>query len=103
MSALAPLSWLKLAQFLQAVVVALSGEMINGVPQELHVAALPGSAGQAFRDRLSQRLVVIRDHELDPVETALLQPHPHSRTRAGASSYPRKADNIRAPTPLTPK
>src|SRR5262249_31194509 len=64
----------KPAQFLQAVVVALSGEMIDGIPQEVHVAALPGSAGQAFRDRLFQPLVVIRDHELDPVETALLEP-----------------------------
>jgi hypothetical protein len=70
-----PAAIVKPSQFLQAIVVALSREMIDGIPQEVHVAALPGSTRQAFRNRLFQPFVVIRDHKLDAVETALLEPH----------------------------
>src|SRR5262245_10365204 len=64
----------KPAQFLQAIVIALSRQMIDGVAQKVYVATLPGGAGKAFRNRLFQTLVVIRDHELHPVKTALLEP-----------------------------
>ena len=62
------------AQLLQAVVVGLARQVVERVAQEVHVAALPGRRGQDLADRPLQPLVVVRDHELHPVEPALLQP-----------------------------
>ena len=53
------------AQLLQAVVVGLAGHVVEGVPEEMDVAPLPGGLGQDLPEGLAQPGVVVGDHELD--------------------------------------
>jgi hypothetical protein len=79
-----------------------SREMIDSVPQEVHIAALPGNAGQAFRDRLFQPFVVIRDHELDAVETTLLEPHQEGAPARAAFPIGKLNNTCRRPSQSMP-
>jgi len=47
--------------------------VVERVPEEMHIAALPGSAGQDLADRLLEVLVIVRDDKLDAEQAALLQ------------------------------
>jgi hypothetical protein len=42
----------------QAAIVSLAREVIKGVAQEMHVAALPGGFGQDLCDGLAQTSVI---------------------------------------------
>ncbi len=61
------------AQLLQALVVPLPGHVIQGIPEKMHVAALPGGGGQDFGNRLLQPRMIVRDHDLDAGAAAFLQ------------------------------
>ena len=61
------------AQFLQAVVVGLAGQMIEGVAQEVDVAALEGGFGQDLADGRAKACMIVGDDELDAIEAALAQ------------------------------
>jgi hypothetical protein len=62
------------AQFLQAVVVHLARHVIERVPEEMHVAALPRHLGEHFPDRCLETLVVVGDDKLDTGEAARPEP-----------------------------
>src|SRR5260221_2804665 len=62
------------AQLHQAVVIDLARHIIECVPEEVHVAALPDRLGQHLANRRLEPLMVVRDDELDPEETAPLEP-----------------------------
>lgn len=51
------------AQFLQAVVAVLPRQMIERVPEEVHVAALPGGFGDHLADRCHQAGVIVGDRD----------------------------------------
>jgi len=53
------------AQLLQAVVVGLAGQVVEGVPEEVDVAALEGGLGQDLADGGPEAGMVIGDDELD--------------------------------------
>ena len=61
------------AQLLQTVVVRLARQVVQGVAQEVHVAALPGRFRQNLADRPLQTRVVVGHDELDPVQAPLLE------------------------------
>src|SRR5262249_12944000 len=61
------------AQFLQAVVGQLAWQMVERVSQKVHIAALPSCTRQDLTDRLAETLVIVRDHELDAKQAALLE------------------------------
>lgn len=61
------------AQLLQAIVAVLSLQVIERVPEEVHVAALPGGFGDHLADRRDQAGMVVRDNQLDALEAARLQ------------------------------
>ena len=65
------------AQFLQAVVVGLARQMVEGVAQEVHVAALDGRFGEDLADGRAKARVIVGDDELDAAEAA-------RRVRAGS-------------------
>jgi len=54
------------AQLGAAVTVSFARKMVNGIPQEMHAAALPRGFRQEIKDRLSQPRVVVADNELSP-------------------------------------
>lgn len=54
------------AQLRAAVTVSFARKMVNGIPQEMHAAALPRGFRQEIKDRLSQPRVVVADNELAP-------------------------------------
>ena len=60
------------AQFLQAVVVAFSRHVVQGISEKVHVATLPGRLGKDFGDRLLETRVIVGDDELDARQAALL-------------------------------
>ena len=62
------------AQLLTAIVVGLAGHVVERVPQEVHVAALPDRLGQQLRHSPLQPGVVVGDDELDAVEAAGFEP-----------------------------
>jgi hypothetical protein len=47
---------------------------IEGVPEEVHIAALPGGFWQDFADRLLEAGMVVADDKLDACQAAPLQP-----------------------------
>ena len=47
--------------------------MIERVPQEVHVAALPGRTGQDLANGLPKTFVIVGDDELDAEQAALLE------------------------------
>lgn len=61
------------AQFLQAIVAMLSRQVIERVPEEMHVAALPGRFRDDLADRRDQAGMVVGDDQLDALEAARLQ------------------------------
>lgn len=61
------------AQFLQAVVAVLPRQMIERVPEEVHVAALPGGFGDHLADRCHQAGVIVGHNQLDALEAARLE------------------------------
>ena len=60
----------KPAQLLQAVVVGLARQVIEGVAQEVDVAALEGGLGQDLADGRAQACMIVGDDQLDAVEAA---------------------------------
>ena len=58
------------AQLLQAVVVGLARQVVEGVPEEVDVAALEGGLGQDLADGGPQAGVIVGDDELDAVQAA---------------------------------
>lgn len=58
------------AQFLQAVVAGLARQVVEGVAEEVNVAALVGGLGQDLADRGAKAGVVVGDDELDAREAA---------------------------------
>src|ERR1700760_3351872 len=64
----------KPAQLLQAVVVNPARHVIEGVSQEMHIAALIGRFRQSLTQCRPEPGVIVGDHELDTVETAPLEP-----------------------------
>jgi nitrate reductase alpha subunit len=74
------------ARLLQAIVIDLArdvvegvSEEVHGVSEEVHIAALPGRFRQDFADRLLEARMVVADDELDAGETAHFQPQRKSR------------------------
>ena len=61
------------AQFLQAVVVGLARQMVEGVTEEVDVAALEGGFGKHLPDGCAKACVIVGDDELDAVEAAPAQ------------------------------
>ncbi len=61
------------AQLLQAVVVGLAREMVQGVAQEVHVASLHGRLRENLADGCAKAGVIVGDDELDAVEAAAAQ------------------------------
>ena len=61
------------AQFLQAVVAVLAWKMIERVPEEVDVAALPGGFGQHFGQGAFEAGVVVADGEAHAGQAALLE------------------------------
>src|SRR3546814_7083442 len=61
------------AQFLQAVVVGLPWQVIERVPQEVHVAALVCGAGQHLADRRAQAGMIVGDDELGAMQAPVTQ------------------------------
>src|ERR1700756_1032813 len=61
------------AQLLQAVVVDLAWDIVEGVPEEVDVTALPDRLRQDLADRLLQPRMVVGDHELHPEQAAALE------------------------------
>ena len=53
------------------MVVGLALDVVEGVAQEVDVAALLGSFAEYFPDRPDESVVVVADHELDAVQAAL--------------------------------
>ena len=47
--------------------------MVEGVSEEVDVAALPSGLGQDLHDASPQSLVVVGDHELDAAKAALFE------------------------------
>src|SRR3546814_3660910 len=66
------------AQFLQAVVVGLPWQVIERVPQEVHVAALVCGAGQHLADRRAQAGMIVSSTNSVPCR-------PRSRRRSRKS------------------
>lgn len=60
------------SEFLQAIVAVLARQVIERVPEEVHVA-LPGGFGDHLADRRDQAGMVVRDNHLDALEAARLQ------------------------------
>src|SRR6516165_9907562 len=63
----------KPAQLLQAVVVGLAGQVIEGVAEEVDVAALESGFGKDLADGRAKAGVIVGDDELDAVEAAPTQ------------------------------
>ena len=63
----------KPAQLLQAVVVGLARQVIEGVAQEVDVAALERGVGQDLADGRAQACMIVGDDQLDAVEAAFAQ------------------------------
>ena len=63
----------KPAQLLHAVVVGLARQVIEGVAQEVDVAALEGGVGQDLADGRAQACMIVGDGQLDAVEAAFAQ------------------------------
>ena len=62
------------AQLLPAIVVGFAGEIVQCVPQKVHVAPLPHRLGQQLPDRPFDPGVIVGDHKLHPPQPARLQP-----------------------------
>lgn len=61
------------AQFLQTIVIGLPRKVVQGIPQEMHIAALPSGFGQDLKDRLLQPGVVVGHDEFNTRQATLLQ------------------------------
>lgn len=61
------------AEFGEALAVGLAGEVVDGVSQEMDVAALPHGFWQDLADGLAQPFVVVADGELYTPKAASLQ------------------------------
>src|SRR3546814_11227273 len=61
------------APFMQAVVVGLPWQVIERVPQEVHVAALVCGAGQHLADRRAQAGRIVGDDELGAMQAPVPQ------------------------------
>jgi hypothetical protein len=68
------------AQFLQAVVIGLARQVVEGVAEEVHIAPLEDRFGQDLADRHAKAGVIVGDHELEP-----FRPH---RRRSRRKSFP---------------
>src|SRR6202048_5343906 len=64
----------KPTQLLQAIIVDPARHVIEGVPQQMHVAALIGRLRQSLAQGGSEASVVISHYEFDAVETTRLEP-----------------------------
>jgi hypothetical protein len=62
------------AQLLQAIVIGFAWQVVERVPQEMHVAALPGRFGKHFADGLLQTGMIVGNDELDARQTTLFEP-----------------------------
>jgi hypothetical protein len=49
-------------------------EVVECVPQKVHIATLPRRIGEHFPNSRFQPRVIVTDDELDPVQAALAQP-----------------------------
>jgi hypothetical protein len=56
------------AQFVQAVVIGLARQVVEGVTEEVHIAPLEDRFGQDLADRHAKAGVIVGDDELDAVE-----------------------------------
>ena len=58
----------KPAQFLQAVVIGLTRQVVECVAEEVHITPLEGCFGQDLADGHAKAGVIVGDDELDAVE-----------------------------------
>ena len=56
------------SQFLQAVVIGLARQVVEGVAEEVHKAPPEGRFGEDLADRHAKAGVIVGDDELDAVE-----------------------------------
>jgi hypothetical protein len=61
------------AQLLQAIVIGLARQMVEGVAQEVDVASLEGGFGEDFAHGRAQSGMIIGDDELDPMQASLFE------------------------------
>ncbi len=61
------------AQLLEAVVVGLTGEIIQRITEEVDVAPLPGGIGQHLGEGFFEPRVIVGDDELNAAKTPVLQ------------------------------
>ena len=78
-------------ELLPAIVIGLPGQIVEGVTEEVDVAALPHGLGQQLAHRALEPGVIVRHHKLDAVEAARLQPF-HERRPARARLAVRQLD-----------
>ena len=62
-----------LTQLLQAVVVGLTGQVIQRIAEEVDIAPLPGGIGQHLGEGFFEPRVIVGDDELNAAKTPVLQ------------------------------
>ncbi len=62
------------AELLAAVVVGLPRQVVEGIAEDVHVAALPHRLGQQLTDGALQSGMVVRDDELHPCRPRVFRP-----------------------------
>jgi hypothetical protein len=72
------------AELGQAVVVGPAGKVVEGVAQEVDVAALPGGFGQDFGNGAFEAGVVVADGQADAGQAPLFQPEEELAPAGGA-------------------
>src|ERR1700739_2030414 len=61
------------AQLLQAIVVGLAGQMVEGVAEEMHVTSLEGGLGKDLADGRAKAGMIVGDDEFDVVQASPAQ------------------------------
>ena len=62
------------ARLSHAVVIGPSRQVVQGITEEVDVAAFPDRFRQQPRDRMLQSIMIVGDHKLHAPRTALAQP-----------------------------
>src|SRR5580704_3919095 len=74
------------AQLVQAVVVDLARDGVQGVTPEIDIAALPDGFGQDLTNRRLQPRMIVGDDQLDAVKPARLESA--QKVRSSSSGFP---------------